>query len=295
MSVLGPSPDHPSYGLWNLWDMINYTAVGLVGLLKIMRQEAGIASGKLQMLVIIRQHPEIREGVPAATYLVTPGDKERLQGMAQYASHLCTQLGLQSALNRAERLQIRLSGPAINPAEIESELRVLHECLEDDLRYKYFYRYPDDKARHLVRVDAEWQAAIASFKSSEGTIKAAVDCYALGHNVACVFHCMQALESGLRALAADVGLTFDVQQWNTIIEQIESEITKLRRTLPPGVGKNERMQFLSAAAKEFFYFKDGWRNYVSHGRAAYDEHQALSVLEHTRSFMNHLAPRLSEE
>jgi hypothetical protein len=54
------------------------------------------------------------------------------------------------------------------------------------------------------------------------------------------------------------------------------------------------MQFLSEAAKEFFYFKDGWRNYVAHGRAAYDEHQALGVLEHTRSFMNHLATRLSE-
>jgi hypothetical protein len=106
---------------------------------------------------------------------------------------------------------------------------------------------------------------------------------------------MQALESGLRSLAADVGLTFDVQQWNAIIEQIESKITDLRKTLPAGAGKNDRTQFLSEAAKEFFYFKDGWRNYVSHGRAAYDEYQALSVLEHTRSFMNHLATRLSEE
>jgi hypothetical protein len=102
---------------------------------------------------------------------------------------------------------------------------------------------------------------------------------------------MQALESGLRSLAADVGLTFDVQQWNAIIEQIASKITDLRKTLPAGAGKNDRTQFLSEAAKEFFYFKDD----VSHGRAAYDEYQALSVLEHTRSFMNHLATRLSEE
>ncbi len=54
------------------------------------------------------------------------------------------------------------------------------------------------------------------------------------------------------------------------------------------------MQFLSEAAKEFFYFKDGWRNHVSHNRGTYDEHQAASVLEHTRSLMNHVATPLSE-
>jgi hypothetical protein len=43
------------------------------------------------------------------------------------------------------------------------------------------------------------------------------------------------------------------------------------------------------AAKDFFYFKDGWRNYVSHGGDPYDEHQARSVLDHVRSFMSHLA------
>jgi len=105
---------------------------------------------------------------------------------------------------------------------------------------------------------------------------------------------MLILERGLGALAKDVELTFDVQQWNTIIDQIEKKIRELSQSLSKGISKNERMQFLSEAAKEFFYFKDGWRNYVSHGRGDYDEHQAASVLEHTRAFMNHLSSQLSE-
>ena len=129
---------------------------------------------------------------------------------------------------------------------------------------------------------------------TELDIFSAVDCYALGHSTACVFHCMRILERGLSALAHDVELTFDVQQWNEIIEQIEARIVLARKKLPRGVDKNERMQFLSEAAKEFFYFKDGWRNYVSHNRGNYDENQALSTLEHVRSFMNHLATRLSD-
>jgi len=102
--------------------MINYTATGLVGLLKAMHQESGVAETKLQMIVVLRQHPELQEQIPVETYMVTPGDMERLEGMLGYASHLCQQLGLNSARNRVERFQIRLRGPALNPAEVQTEL-----------------------------------------------------------------------------------------------------------------------------------------------------------------------------
>jgi hypothetical protein len=51
---------------------------------------------------------------------------------------------------------------------------------------------------------------------------------------------------------------------------------------------------LSEAAKEFFYFKDGWRNHVSHAKDKYDGPQAFSVLNHTSAFMKHLSMGLSE-
>jgi predicted outer membrane protein len=105
---------------------------------------------------------------------------------------------------------------------------------------------------------------------------------------------MRVLEHGLRALAKDVGRNFDVQNWQNIIDEIESEIRHLSKSLPRGIQKNERIQFLSEAAKEFMYFKDGWRNHVSHGRGDYDEHQARSIMEHVRSFMTVLSAQLSE-
>jgi len=105
---------------------------------------------------------------------------------------------------------------------------------------------------------------------------------------------MRVLEFGLRALSADVGKTFDRQQWHNILEEIESSIENIRKTGPRGVEKDERLNWLSQAAKEFYYFKDGWRNYAAHGRAKYDEHQARSMMDHVCNFMNHLATRLSE-
>jgi len=105
---------------------------------------------------------------------------------------------------------------------------------------------------------------------------------------------MRVLEHGLRKLAEAVNLTFDIQVWNTIIEQIENQIREIGDHWPRSATKSDWMSFYSIAAKEFFHFKDGWRNYVSHGHDPYDEPRALSVLEHVRTFMNHLSARLGE-
>ena len=105
---------------------------------------------------------------------------------------------------------------------------------------------------------------------------------------------MWVLEYGLRALASDVNKTFDKQNWHNVIEEIESAIQTERNTLPRGQARDDRLTFLSAAAKEFFYFKDGWRNHTAHNRYVYDEPMARSAIEHVRTFMNHLSPRLHE-
>ena len=63
---------------------------------------------------------------------------------------------------------------------------------------------------------------------------------------------MRALEYAIKALADDVGLNWTKEQWHTIIEAIESAIEKERGTLSRGLAKDERLKFLSTAAKEFF-------------------------------------------
>lgn len=183
-----------------------------------------------------------------------------------------------------------------NPSwdDLRAKVIALRNAIDTELKQYFYYQYPKQKAQVFVSWKEDWSATIRAFPSVENEIYRATDCYALGHDIASVFHSMRVLECGLRAVAADVGLKFDLQQWHNIIEQIEAGITTERKTLPKGEARNERLQFLSEAAKEFFYFKDGWRNYVSHNRADYDEHQALSVLSHVRSFMNHLASQLSE-
>lgn len=179
-------------------------------------------------------------------------------------------------------------------AELNTRSRALRNAIQIELKEYFYYQYSKQKGKKFQAWKTDWQPSLNVFHNIEIDVFCAVDCYALCHETASVFHCMRILEVGLRALAADVGLAFELQQWQNIIEQIELKITAERKALPKGAEKNERLQFLSEAAKEFFYFKEGWRNHVSHGRGNYDENQALSVLEHVRTFMNHLASRLSE-
>ena len=102
---------------------------------------------------------------------------------------------------------------------------------------------------------------------------------------------MRALEHGLRALAEKVGLdqgAMSHENWRSVIDQIERKI-RLIEAEPKTPEKLARVTSLSDAALQFRYFKDAWRNHVSHARATYDQHSAERVWTHTETFMRQLA------
>jgi hypothetical protein len=227
---------------------------------------------------------------------VSEQDRQQIIGYLGYSKQLANQFALQTVHHRIDMFTMRLRGN-VSLSDFHAEIRALREAFQHDINFLYFYHYQTAKAHVLLKVESDWKMAFGAFPSTKEDAKAGVDYYALGHNNAAVFCCALVLEKGLKALAADVGLTFDVQQWKNILDEIESTIAEIRNHGIPGTdkaAKDARLQFLSEAAKDFFYFKDAWRNYVAHGHAEYDEHQALGVLEHTRSFMNHLASKISE-
>ena len=63
---------------------------------------------------------------------------------------------------------------------------------------------------------------------------------------------------------------------------------------PKSTEKSAKLKFYSSAAIQFRYFKDAWRNHVSHGRDTYDEREAYSIWNHVKEFMQTLANELKE-
>lgn len=299
--------------------MINFEISGVCHLLKGLVQieqdlqlrsgagqtfATGAVGSLLRMIKKLAKHPNIKldvtgpeikqawEAFNAATRDLSQADFDHIKEWLRYAAYHAQAMELQAVLDRIGIFEAKLNSPTkLSFNDLVSEVRTLRETLETGLKSKYFYHYPQNKAALLRRMEGDWSGALRAFPSIANDVAAAVDCYALEHNTAAVFHSMRVVERGLREFAEAVNITFDVQQWHTIIVEIESQIREIGERWPKGGMKSEWMRFYSEAAKEFFYFKDGWRNYVSHGGDPYDEHQALSVLEHVRVFMNHLATR----
>jgi hypothetical protein len=239
---------------------------------------------------------EFDEFRKAAEAPVQDAEKIKIRKWLTIASTLADEFEWQAVHHRIKLIQERLDGKkgTLTNLTLAHELGVLRETIDHGLEWQLIYRYPNDKASVLQAWKADWSQVIKKFPSAQSDIFSGVDLWSLGHSTASVFHFMRTLEHGLRALAGQLGVSFGVQNWQNVIDQIDAEVRAQGKTLRTGEAKNQRLQFLSEAAKELVYFKDGWRNYVSHARGVYDSHQARSVMEHTKAFMTTLSTQLSE-
>jgi hypothetical protein len=188
----------------------------------------------------------------------------------------------------------------------QSGLDVVPDVVLIALTHQLQHSLYNELAEHLffsVSRDRKWiyldpkkwfgEAALIRFSGTWRDVRDACQSFALDQWTATVFHSMRILERGLLELARLVGLDpvdLALENWKNITDQIERNIRDME-SLPKSAAKSSDLQFLSGAAAQFRYFKDAWRNHVSHARESYDEQEARIVLEHVRDFMAHLASR----
>lgn len=198
---------------------------------------------------------------------------------------------------QAERVErsVNLSSPAAINTTL-TRVAELHAHLIGEITLGRFYVVPVHYAGLMADDSRPFGDKVhARFKDARQDIAASGRCLALDEWTACVFHSMRALEHGLRAFAHYVGLPMatgiEIEQWKNIIDQIEKKIREMEK-LPRDAAKIATLQFCSEAASQFRYFKDAWRNHVSHSRVSYDPREAYSIWNHTREFMESLSEHL---
>ena len=97
------------------------------------------------------------------------------------------------------------------------------------------------------------------------------------------------LEHGLRLVAERFNVPFATDSWHKVIRGVEEGLAGLRNRSALSDADRRDITVYSEAAAQFRYFKDAWRNHVSHSRESYDERDASTVMTHVREFMHHLA------
>lgn len=222
-------------------------------------------------------------------------DDERNQMREQLIKiwDICQELGLPVSGDLISSRVDQSNGPA-NIPESEREFMLLIDAVKSEIQSKLFLFVPSHLAPLYENSSILSDRARAAFPSSAVEMSSAGNCIAAGLSTACVFHCMRAVEHGLRALATDVDVDFGAQQWQNVIEQIEASVQQFARTEAAGPQKAARLKFLSGASSSFRHFKDGWRNHVMHTRASYDETQATVVFDQVKIFLESLSENLRE-
>lgn len=199
-------------------------------------------------------------------------------------------------LSQVVRLQYERMVKAIDNQPTSALLVMLRELVNNfhsDLAEHYFLMIPKEQ-RHLYDNPPNepfGNAVALAFPSAGDDILAAGRCLALDEPTACVFHSMRVLEHGLRAMAVKLGIppaTTALENWKNVIDQMEKAI-KDQEALPKSPAKSEMLKNLSGCAVQFRYFKDAWRNHVSHSHESYGPEQASSIYSHVRSFVVALA------
>ena len=168
--------------------------------------------------------------------------------------------------------------PHLNWSEVNARGRALRNAILNELKGYHFYQYPRDKGQKLAAWLNDWGAAPHGVPPDiKVDVFCAVDCYALAHNTASVFHSMRVAEHGLRALAKErrVKLPRNKQiewgTWQEIIKALDDEIRLIGTTKKAGWAKDAALEFYSGARADLNGFKDEYRNLVSHVRASYDD------------------------
>jgi hypothetical protein len=172
--------------------------------------------------------------------------------------------------------------------------------VESELRSYLYYQYSKAKGDRLRTWREDWKAALAAFPAITNEAFCAIDCYALGHDIASVFHSMRVAEHGLRALAKERRIRLPRNKqiewatWQDLIKALDAEIAVIG-TKKAGKAKDAALEFYSGARADLNGFKDEYRNLVMHVRALYDEHQSLRALTKVHAFMERLAARLDHK
>jgi hypothetical protein len=224
--------------------------------------------------------------------------KAHIDGMLQYATKLFRDMDLTAAENRLVRITQSIKIGTSFQAMF-NELKVLKESVEDDITYERFYHYPKKVAEIPIRVAADWAATLAAFPSAEMRfeIESGVDCFALGHHTAAIFHFMRVVEYGLRATAKKLrarlpkNKRIEWSEWQVVLTAMEKKVEIAKQSVR-GKKKAAELDFYSGALSHFAGFKDMYRDSVMHVRREYADWEAEMAMRNVRDFMNKLSTRV---
>lgn len=203
-------------------------------------------------------------------------------------------------VSRIHRIQ-RMMGALPSWQEIANQLTILHEAHEDDTEELFIYVYPAPKADLLRNLQKHWDVAFDAFPSIEEEVEAGVDCFALEHNTACVFHMCRVAEIGLRAVGQEMGVTvvkrgspIEWATWGQVFQKAQPHVEEVRKK-PNGPKKDAALAFYDPIISDLRAMQSLYRDNTMHLRERYDPGEAYTAIYRTHELMTKISTKLCED
>lgn len=251
--------------LWSLWEMLDFDAAKFMDLLKSIIDSERIVEGNLN-----NWDPKVL-GV--------------LHPAVQAIEKHCDEMGLSITKDLAEHILKSRSS-----ADLLTSLVGVRRSMQAELKRKVFFGPAQAYVKYYDSDDLFGDTVFWAFSSAYEDIVEAGNCLALERPTACVMHLMRVLEIGLKSLAA--ALNVEAQNdWGTYLRKIEAELDSRVKTAG---ARSEDEQFYAEAALNFDRLRRAWRNPTMHPEKTYSQERAEEILLAVKSFMAHLATKLTE-
>ena len=206
--------------------------------------------------------------------------------------------GAKTIIEIAESLELPVTattarnmvGKADTVEKLKAAILQLGNTLFMELDQRKFYGPLERFTKYFEQEKLFGDEVFDRFPSANDDIYEAGTCLALERATACVMHLMRVLECGLAALAKMLAIT-QQNDWGAYLRKIGAELDA--RAKAAGARSADE-QFCAEAAANFDRLRRAYRNPTMHAEKTYSQDRAEEILLATKSFMGHLATRLSE-
>ena len=254
-----------------------------------------------------------RAGIGMAT---TPSqiNWQHMMDCLEKGRNIATELGLDSAASQFAlvRMHHEPQPDQVDPgdfSEWSADMRNVSDALLTNLWQRQVIQIEPELAG-CINNDAPFGDDVKDkFADAIPDLRESGNCIAIDSGTAAVFHLMRAVEWGLRALCADLGIlrvrrsykksnpkfaALEWTQWERMLEEAQKKIDKKIEKLGPSKRKQSLQQFYYPIMQDLKGFKDAFRNHVMHSRVSYAQRQALDIRDHVQRFRQALASGLTK-
>jgi hypothetical protein len=196
-----------------------------------------------------------------------------------------------------ERLLRLIGDPNLTTGVMSDLLGEATRRLRDEAGIHTLLQVSVERAKFYSQPRADWTEVISRFPDTASDIEEANICFALERYAACVFHCIQAVETGLIALGAFLGVKDPKSGWTATSNELKRITEKKYSDLSPF--EAQHIASLRQIYATVGALQDAWRNKISHahGRLAvmtadFSSRVAEEILIASRGFMRRLATDL---